>query len=219
MRIVEQSADLIGLMNPFFNLGEEVLGCHGNPEYLIERAGRVCYKSEDRITATSSTEFIRKLNKLQHHSVLEHSCASIRIVTDRGISHELVRHRLASYSMESTRYVNYSKEKHGGGDIQFILPIDLLPEQKERVLESYRLAEYGYNEAIKSGCTQQQARDLLPNGLKTELVMTCNFREWLHFLKLRTAPAAHPKMQVLARLIQDILVEVAPTVFNPQEGT
>lgn len=208
MRIIEQSAKLIGLMVP---TSDNTIIM--NPENLIESAGRTCYKSEDKITSTSSGEFIKKLNKLQHHSVLEHSCASIRIVTDRGISHEIVRHRIASYSQESTRYVNYSKEKHGRGDIQFILPEGLSDLLKEGFLKKYEADQVFYNWAIDNGATPQQARDGLPTGLKTELVMTANFREWKHFLTLRTATAAHPKMRTLANMIQKILQETAPNVF------
>lgn len=221
MRIVQQSAKLVGLMVPVdyndFDGSYDSNLQGANPELLIEQAGRTCYKSEDKITHDSCKSFIEKLNKLQHHSVLEHSCASIRIITDRGISHEIVRHRIASYSQESTRYVNYSKEKHGAGDIQFVLPVGLTSEQEALFLTKYEADQAFYNRAIEMGCTAQQARDGLPNGLKTELVMTCNFREWLHFDKLRRAPAAHPKMQVLAKLIHDILLKVAPNVFRESE--
>lgn len=218
MKIIKQSAELIGLMVPVdyndFD-GSYDANLQGmDPERLIEQAGRTCYKSEDKITSDSSEAFIEKLTKLQHLSVLEHSCASIRIITDRGISHEIVRHRLASYSQESTRYVNYTKEKHGAGDISFILPEDLNPQQVDLFLNKYKADQEFYNAAIEIGCTPQQARDGLPNGLKTELVMTCNFREWLHFLTLRTAPAAHPKMRTLAYMVQLILLRVAPNVFK-----
>lgn len=216
MKIIQQSAKLIGVMMPveIQDSGELTMYPDGHPEQLIEQAGRTCYKSEDRITPDSSKDFIEKINKLQHLSVLEHSCASIRIVTDRGISHEIVRHRIASYSQESTRYVNYCKEKHGSGDIQFILPEGLTEAQEILFLKKYQADQEFYNAAIEAGCTPQQARDGLPNGLKTELVMTCNFREWLHFIALRTAPAAHPKMRTLAKQVQVILQKVSPTVFR-----
>lgn len=218
MKIIQQSAVLVGLMVPVdyndFD-GSYDANLQGmNPERLIEQAGRTCYKSEDRITPDSSKAFIDKLTKLQHLSVLEHSCASIRIITDRGISHEIVRHRIASYSQESTRYVNYTNEKHGAGDIQFILPEGLTPVQEHMFLQKYEADQKFYNAVIEAGCTPQQARDGLPNGLKTELVMTCNFREWMHFLTLRTAPAAHPKMRTLAKKVEKLLQKVAPNVFK-----
>ena len=214
MKIIKQSAKLIGIMVPAnINTFNEII-FDGFPETLIEQAGRVCYKSEDKITLDSSTEFINKICKNKHASVLEHSCASIRIITDRGISHEIVRHRLASYSQESTRYVNYTKEKHGKGDIQFILPEGLTPEQLDLFMDKYAADQTFYNKAIELGCTPQQARDGLPTGLKTELVMTCNFREWQHFIALRTAQTAHPKMRTLAKLVNGILIKVAPTVFK-----
>src|SRR3990167_9152326 len=167
MKIIKQSAKLIGIMVPAnINTFNEII-FDGFPETLIEQAGRVCYKSEDKITLDSSTEFINKICKNKHASVLEHSCASIRIITDRGISHEIVRHRLASYSQESTRYVNYTKEKHGKGDIQFILPEGLTPEQLDLFMDKYAADQTFYNKAIELGCTPQQARDGLPTGLKT----------------------------------------------------
>jgi thymidylate synthase (FAD) len=180
----------------------------------IEVIGRTCYKSEDKITPDSYKAFIDKIKTLGHFSVLEHCSASFRVICDRGISHEIVRHRIASYSQESTRYVNYTKENHGSGNIQFILPEGLNQAQEQSIKESYLFAELGYNECIASGMSPQQARDILPNGLKTEIVMTANFREWLHFIKLRTSPKAHPKMQTVANMIKSQLQELCPEVFN-----
>ena len=180
----------------------------------IERAGRTSYKSEDLITPESGPIFVEKLNRLGHHSVLEHAVASLRFITDRGVSHEIVRHRIASYTQESTRYVNYNKGKHGAGDIQFILPEYLTEAQKVIFLDAFATAQYHYNTAIEAGCTPQQARDILPTGVKTELVMTCNFREWLHFLTLRTDKAAHPKMQTVAKMAGKLLSECCPEVFG-----
>ena len=218
MKIVQQQAYLQGLEVPAYIMADTLVLDENpsGPERLIENSGRTCYRSECRATETSHVDFIGRLQTSQHTSVLEHSHATIRMVTDRGISHELVRHRLAAYSQESTRYCNYTKDNHGGGDIEFILPSGLdSPEAIDSCLVAYEEAELRYNHAIRVlGLTPQQARDLLPNGLKTEIVMSCNFREWLHFLELRTSKAAHPKMQELAWLVARILVKVAPTVFG-----
>ena len=182
-------------------------------------ATRTCYKSEASYDPAKSAAFLdRIVNQNHHESVVEHAVASFRIITDRGITHEIVRHRLASYSQESTRYVNYSKDKHGGGNIQFIHPLDLTPEQLEFSVRAYTIIEGLYNEALSLGMTPQQARDYLPNGVKTEIVMTANFREWLHFIKLRTAAAAHPKMRVVAKAIQAILHQNCPEIFSAPQS-
>lgn len=160
----------------------------------IERAGRTCYKSEDKITNDSAKAFCERIIRSGHYSVLEHVSISVRIVTNRGVSHELVRHRLASYSQESTRYCDYS-----GGDIQFIMPIwtggDVMVGP---FVDACANAEQSYKALIDLGWTPQQAREVLPNALRTELVMTCNVREWRHFFKLRCSKRAHPQMRDLA---------------------
>jgi thymidylate synthase (FAD) len=196
-----------------------------DPELVIERAGRTCYKSEDRITADSHVEFIRRLldPAKPHESVLEHASAGFIIVCDRGISHELVRHRLASYSQESTRYCNYGKGKFSE-EITVVQPsnISSLHEDASTVSlgkGAWTLAmqdsERAYLALLACGTKPQDARSVLPTCLKTEIVMTANFREWRHFLSLRLAPAAHPDMRVIAEMIRTELVVLAPTVFEP----
>ena len=183
---------------------------------MIERAAKTCYKSAPCQTAAETDAFIDKVaNQSAHESVIEHVVISTRWVIDRGVSHELVRHRIAAFSQESTRYVNYCKEKHGGGDIQFLLPVDLSPAKREFAIRAYEAEERIYNEAIALGFTPQEARDFLPNGVKTELVMTVNAREARHILKLRTAPAAHPKMRVAARQFGWLCAEWLPVLFQP----
>jgi hypothetical protein len=118
---------------------------------------------------------------------------------------------------ESTRYVNYTKDAHGNGDIQFILPAGLTPAQEALFRDKYHTDQCFYNEAIRLGCTPQQARDGLPLGTKTELVMTANFREWLHFCKLRMAKPAHPKMRILATMVWKYLRVLAPDIFFVKE--
>lgn len=185
----------------------------------IDLATRTAYKSEGNYDPAKTPAFLDKiLNQFHHESVVEHASASFRIICDRGITHELVRHRIASYTQESTRYVNYTKDKHGGGDIQFILPLGLDEAQKKMLAMAYENAERWYNALIEDGLTPQQARDVLPNGIKTEIVMTANFREWLHFIKLRAAPSAHPKMQVIAKKIQEILRQNCPEIFGTPQS-
>jgi thymidylate synthase (FAD) len=187
------------------------------PEHHIEQATRTAYKSDPSATLESRDQFLRRIIEQYHHeSVVEHAVASLRIITDRGITHEIVRHRLASYTQESTRYVNYSKDKHGAGDLRFILPLGLTKVQEAFFLHAFEVEQNMYNDAIDLGCTPQQARDLLPNGVKTEIVMTTNAREWRHFLKLRTAKGAHPKMRVVAYQVLDVLSAWSPLLFNPE---
>lgn len=223
---------------------------------FIEKIGRTCYRSFDRITDDSAEKFCKMIQTRNHMSVLEHASATFRIICDRGVSHELVRHRLAAYSQESTRYCNYSPDKKG---MQFILPawapedilgdyevlrtsgvskvaaINLRDDQQHiqkywtkdsnnklspfdtpvaQLLMFLANAELYYNQLIKLGQTPQQARAVLPSCLKTEIVMTANFREWLHFLELRTSSAAHPDMQIIAKLIGNKLNELYPSIFS-----
>lgn len=174
----------------------------------IEKAGRTCYKSEDRITDESAEAFIRKLIERGHESVLEHESITVRFVCDRGVSHEIVRHRLASYSQESQRYVRYN------GDIEFINPHMPNAKAHETWQELCERAEETYRELLSYGGQPQQARSVLPNSVKTEIVMTANLREWRHFLKLRTAKAAHPQMRELTVPLLEELQERIPVVFD-----
>ena len=174
----------------------------------IEKAGRTCYKSEDRITEESAENFIRMLIERGHESVLEHESITVRFVCDRGISHEIVRHRLASYSQESQRYVRYN------GDIEFINPRMPNAKAHEAWQELCERAEETYRELLSYGIQPQQARSVLPNSTKTEIVMTANLREWRHFLKLRTAKAAHPQMRELTVPLLHELQRQIPVVFD-----
>lgn len=167
--------------------GEEILR-------RIERAGRTCYKSEDKITSESARAFVRKILASGHESVIEHVSISVRFICDRGLSHEIVRHRLASYSQESTRYCNYSKGKFGNGITLSPMLDGLTREQVERRLALYKHIEQVYLAEIEEGVKPQQARDNLPTCQKTEIVMTCNVREWRWFFIKRAKAGAHPKM-------------------------
>lgn len=182
------------------------------PLQVIERAGRVCYKSEQRIADNSAVSFVEGLLKRGHEAVIEHASASFRIITDRGITHEIVRHRLASYCQESTRYCNYAADKFGN-EISVIEPPALTPEQREIWLEGCRGVEKQYFALLAAGATPQIARAVLPTCLKTEIVMTANFREWRHFLKLRLGSGAHPQVRSIAEIIAERLNVEVPVVF------
>lgn len=181
----------------------------------IEKAGRTCYKSEDRTTDESAKAFVRKLIERGHESVLEHESITVRFVCDRGVSHEIVRHRIASFSQESTRYCNYSNDRFGS-ELTFIKPC-FFKEAKGAYCSWYNtmdFAECAYFDMLEDGCTPQEARSVLPNSLKTEVVMTANLREWRHFLKLRTAPAAHPQMRELTVPLLHELQRQIPVIFD-----
>lgn len=167
---------------------------------LVELAGRVCYKSEQNISDGSAEKFVSAIIRRGHESVIEHFSVSVRFVVDRGISHEIVRHRIASFSQESTRYCNYSQEKFGR-ELTFIAPCFFTEQSIQQKLweQSVREAEISYFKLLDSGAKPEEARSVLPNSVKTELVMTANLREWRHFMKLRTAPAAHPQMREVAK--------------------
>lgn len=192
---------------------------NGTELQLIERAGRTCYKSEDKITDESAKQFVAGLIKRQHEAMLEHSSLSIRFICDRGVSHELVRHRIASFAQESTRYCNYSKDKFGN-ELTFIRPFfwDEDSFEYSRWLEVCKKAEDEYCRLMSQpGCTPQEARSILPNSIKTEVVMTTNYREWRHFFKLRAARAtgpAHPQMEQITRPLLEELKTLIPVVFD-----
>ena len=182
----------------------------------IERCGRVAYKSEDKITKGSAEKFIRNILKRGHESVIEHFSFSVRFICDRGVTHELVRHRLAAYTQESTRYCNYSKK-----GIQFIRPVFWTKDDSayQVWLLAMEQAEKYYNILMNDSynCSPQQARSVLPNSLKTEIVATANIREWRHILKLRTSKAAHPQIrEVMAPLLAELKRRL-PVLFEDIE--
>jgi len=187
----------------------------------IEVAARTCYKSEDKITDGSAETLAQRLLNSGHEAMIEFEDVVVRFVCDRGVSHEIVRHRVASYAQESTRYCNYSKDKFGG-HVTFIkppfwqkCPDDSFDCAKHAVLEVAALAaEKAYMDLIKLGATAQEARYVLPTGLKTEIVMKANVREWRHFFKLRTAMAAHPQMRELTIPLLQEFKERIPILFD-----
>ena len=184
---------------------------------FIEWAGRTCYKSEDRITPGSAEKFARMLvHERKHHSVIEHVSMSVRFVIDRGVSHELVRHRLASYSQESTRYCNYAKDKFGE-EITVVEPCFWAQNNGVKWTIWYEaciVAEGAYFKLLEKGASPQQARSVLPNSLKTEIVVTANLREWRHILTLRAGKAAHPQIrEVMVPLLAELKGRI-PVIFD-----
>lgn len=181
----------------------------------IEVCGRVCYKSEHLITDESAEKFIKRIIASGHESVLEHEKLTIKFICDRGVSHEIVRHRIASYSQESTRYCNYNKEQFGK-ELTLIRPFFWKEdEEKYRIwLGVMEKIENSYNELITLGAKPEEARSILPNSLKTEIVVTMNMRELRHFLRLRTSSKAHPQMREVAIMLLKYVKETLPTLFD-----
>lgn len=181
----------------------------------LEECGRVCYKSEDRITEGSAEKFVAGIIKRGHEAVLEHCSFTVKFICDRGVSHEIVRHRLAAYCQESTRYCNYSNGKFGE-EITVIKPCfwDETDLKYAGWANLCSKAEDAYIDLMKSGATPQEARSVLPNSLKTEVVMTADIREWRHFLKLRCSPAAHPQMREVALKLLDMVHDSIPVCFD-----
>ena len=181
----------------------------------LEECGRVCYKSEHKITEDSYKTFIKGIVKRGHEAVLEHYSFTVKFTCDRGVTHEIVRHRVASYCQESTRYCNYTKDDFGR-EITVIEPYYL--EKGTNGYEYWKHAceeaEKGYFDLLNWGCTPQEARAVLPTCLKAELVMTANIREWRHFLKLRTSTAAHPQIRELTIPLLKDLQKLIPIVFD-----
>lgn len=205
------------------NAGYEILTeIDGENELMfIEKVGRVCYKSEDKITEGSANGFVKMLIDRGHEAMLEHSCLTVKFIVDRGISHEIVRHRLFSFAQESTRYCNYSKGKFGN-EITVIKPCffdtGMGTASNSLVYEEWKhsceIAERSYFKLLEYGAKPQEARAVLPNSLKTEVIVTGNYREWRHFLKLRTAKAAHPQMREVAIPLLEELKSRLAIIFD-----
>ena len=207
------------LIKPYF----EILNITPNPLQVIELAGRTCYKSEDKISEGSAEKFVQMILNKGHETVLEHASASVKFVVDRGVSHELVRHRIASFSQESTRYCDYNN-----GHITIIIPswcsieectINLM-DDVVFVGTDYdwfalqQKSEVTYLKLRDKGWKPEQARSVLTNSLKTEVVMTANLREWRHFFKLRTPIAAHPQMREVTNPMLRQFKKLIPVVFD-----
>jgi thymidylate synthase (FAD) len=180
---------------------------------LIEQAGRTCYKSDSAYSAETNLEFAAMILKRGHESVIEHASATAKFICNRGVTHELVRHRLASYSQESTRYCNYSLSKFGK-EITVIRP----PFASSSIAfsawyDAMLSCEVNYFKLLEAGCKPQIARGVLPIDLKTEIVATMNLRQWRHFFKLRAAKPAHPQMRELASELLIQMRNAVPVIF------
>jgi thymidylate synthase (FAD) len=183
-----------------------------NALLTIEHTGRTCYKSEDRITDGSAVEFTQKLLKLKHESVFEHVSITVRFITNRGVTHELVRHRLCAFSQESTRYVKYNH-----GNMEFIEPVwwgKWSEKQQDLWISSMSNSEDMYLQLMESGTSAEKAREVLPNSLKTEIVVTANLREWRHIFSLRCHKKAHPQMRLLMRQCCNEFKKIIPILFD-----
>lgn len=184
----------------------------------LETVARTCYKSEDKITEQSAPKMVKALIRSQHLAMIEHFSVSVKMTVDRGVSHEIVRHRVASYAQESTRYCNYNQGKFGN-EITVIEPLFFEKGTPEYIIweESCLQAEKAYNELIQLGHSPQEARSVLPNSLKTEIVVTMNLREWIHFFNLRalgTTGAPHPQMKEIALMVLAEFSNQLPEIFG-----
>lgn len=207
MRIIEPSVEILTPID-----GEAILK-------MLEAVGRTCYKSEDKIQEGSAEKFISNIVKRGHEAVIEHYNITVKFICDRGVTHEIVRHRLASYCQESTRYCNYANDKFNG-EITVIKPmfLEVGTDGWELWHDVCAMAEKFYFDLLDFGCSPQEARAVLPNSLKTELVMTANIREFRHFFNLRCSKAAHPQMREVANMLLKEFKERIPVLFNDIEG-
>jgi thymidylate synthase (FAD) len=219
MKLIKANYEILTPIN-----GDDVLK-------TIEKVARTCYKSEDKITEDSANKMVQTLISRGHEAMIEFFDITVKFVCDRGVSHELVRHRIASFAQESTRYVNYSKGQFEG-HLTFIIPewckttegLYEQPEDPNRIhdigepnytwVKAMYLSEKFYLKLIADGWQPQQARSVLPNSLKTEINIKMNLREWRYFFKLRTALAAHPSMREITRPLLDELKTKIPIVFD-----
>jgi len=204
----------------------EIMAYTDGAVQLIELAGRTCYKSEEKITPESAERFVQHITKRGHHSVIEHAVVTVKIICDRGVTHEIVRHRLCSFSQESTRYCNYK------GGVTFVIPpwVYISPgkysfgkaligkEISEDIwFKSMLSAERDYIDLLASGWSPQQARSVLPNSTKTEIVITANVREWRHIFTLRCSKASHPQMNEVMRPLHQEMKQLIPIIFDDIE--
>ena len=207
MRIIDQSYEIIDPEDLHSDVPQILR--------LIEQAGRTSYKSVQTDDLTNTKQFISRLIERGHESVLEHGGMTVKFITNRGVTHELVRHRLASFTQESTRYCNYSQDRFDN-QIMVIKPVGI--ETGTKLYESWATAceicEWYYLKMLEDGTTPQIARAVLPTCTKAEIVVTANWREWRHILKLRTAQDAHPQMRALMQPLLNELKEWLGCLFD-----
>lgn len=203
MKLIKPSTEILTPIN-----GMDVLKA-------IEIAARTCYKSEDKITDDSAKKLVSGLLKSGHEAMIEFVDITVKFICDRGVSHEIVRHRVASYAQESTRYCNYSKDKFGN-ELSFIHnDIDDMDNAGAvDYANTLETIESTYFQLIKDGVAPQMARAILPNSLKTEINVKMNLREWRHFFSLRCAPAAHQQMRELTIPLLEKMHNLVPIIFD-----
>ena len=229
MRLIKPKVEILDNLN-----GTDILK-------RIEQVARTCYKSEDKISEddSSARKLVTNLINSKHEAMLEFVDITVKFTCDRITSQSIVRHRIASFAQESTRYCNYSKDKFGN-ELTYIIPSWLsipegdytwwdgdwvnmdkleinLPDDDNSTntwLHHLKEAEYSYNILVDRGWKPQQARMVLPMSIKTEINMKCNLREWRHFFNLRCSQAAHPDIRVLALDLLKQFHEVIPIIFD-----
>jgi thymidylate synthase (FAD) len=204
MKIIEPSYEILTPIN------------RDNTLKLIELAARNAYKSEDKITESSAGPFVEKISKtFKHWSTVEHAGFSVRFICDRGVMAELTRHRLSSFTIESTRYCSYHKDKFGN-EITVIKPLFFQEgtEKYNHWLRGCKDAETAYFDLLDAGAKPQEARSVLPNSLKTDIVMTANLREWKHVFDLRCSEQAHPQIRQIMIPLRDEVAAILPEIFK-----
>lgn len=182
-------------------------------EKFIEFCGRTCYKSEDKITDESAPKFVKMLRDRGHHAMLEFGYATARIMADRGLTHELVRHRLCSFAQESTRFCNYGKGKFGS-EITVIRQPGIPEEHQDLWGKMMFETEQNYLDLLKLGVKAEHARSVLPIGLKSEINIGANLREWRHIFSLRCSKKAHPIIRGVMLKALRIFTDRIPAVYE-----
>ena len=203
VRVIEPSVEIFTPLN-----GNEILK-------HLERCARNCYKSEDKIMDESAPKMIKKLIDLGHEAMIEHFSISLKIIADTGVLKDITRHRLVSFAVESTRYCLYAKDKFGN-EISVMKPVHI-PEgspEYEVWLNCMKDIEKAYLKMAELGCKADACRMVLPHSTKAEIIMTANLREWRHVLRLRTAPAAHPTVQQIMKMVLREFKKNIPVVFD-----
>lgn len=204
MKLVDPSIEIISDIN-----GEQILK-------HIEIAIRNCYKSEDKICEGSDKKLIKTILDSHHYSTIEHQSVTVRVVCSRACLAQWTRHRLMSYSVESQRYVNYSREKFNK-QIIFIRPVkyyNWTTEQQFHFNRALEDTEESYLELIEAGLKPQDSRNVLNNAVKTEMIVTGNLRVWRDFLLKRTDKSAQDEIQFLAKELLKQLKEKIPVIFD-----
>lgn len=230
MEFIEPSAELVAMSFPIKD-GKPIINFNDPFVDIIESAAKTCYKSKLATNEEAKNKFVDKIININHHeSVAEHASATFRIITSRDVMAEITRHRIASFSIESQRYVNYGK-----------VGLKIIPPQRiDRKVLAYmakdqpfepssnfdvytwfnhiNAVELNYQDLLDQGWKPEEARSILPNCVATEIVMTANIREWRHILELRTAPSAYKEMQVIANQIKEELIKISPICFRDSKN-